>query len=76
MSIKTVFKFDFGQLNDFYYNLLCEEDFDFKTKKIDFNIKNDNNLEVEISCQSVLELKIANNALIKSLETIGKTLSI
>ena len=76
MSIKTSFELDFGELNNFYYNLLCEEDFDFKTKEIDLNISKNNNLEVEISCQSILELKIANNALIKSLETINKTLSI
>lgn len=76
MSIKTSFELDFGDLNDFYYTLLSEEDFDFKTKEIGLNISKDNYLGVEISCQSVLELKIANNALIKSLETIGKTLNI
>lgn len=70
--------FDFGDLNKFYFDLLSEEDFDFKTKNINIGVfnNNDNNLEVEISCGSVLELKIATSALIKSLEVIGKTLEV
>ena len=76
MSISTSLCFDFGELNDFYFDLLSEEDFDFKTKDISFEILNKDKLEVNISCESVLELKIATTALIKSLEVIGKTLEL
>jgi hypothetical protein len=75
-SIVSNFSFNFGNLNDFYYKLLIEEDFDFKTKKIVINITNDKSLNVKVECNNVLDLKIATNALIKSVETIEKSINV
>ena len=76
MKINTKVSFDFGDMNKFYFDLLSEEDFDFKTKDIGFVVSNNSKVDVEICCNSVLELKIATTALIKSLEVIGKTLEV
>lgn len=73
-SICVNFSLNFGKDNNFFYKLLKEEDFDFKTKDILIKIEKEKNLKVDIECNSVLDLKIATNALIKSLETIEKTL--
>lgn len=66
------FKLDFGRLNDFYYNLLIEEDFDFKSKSIDIDIQKNSMLEIRVLCNSILDLKIGVTALIKSLEVIER----
>lgn len=77
MIHKTQFSLDLGKQSETYFNLLSNEDFDFKTKKILINItKSKNTIEVDISCNSILDLKIANSAIIRSLEIIEKTLKI
>ncbi len=38
MKICSTFLLDFGELNDIYYKLLSNEDFEFKTKNIKLNI--------------------------------------
>jgi len=76
MSLRSSFVFDFGELNQAYYKLLIEEDFDFKTKKINLNINLTDSLEIELNVGSILDMKIATNALIKSLEIIDKTLNV
>lgn len=76
MIITTSFDLDLNHV-DLFYNLLKEEDFDFKNKNIKFIItKSDNKVIVDINCSNILELKIASSALIKSLEIINKTLEI
>lgn len=75
-KIESKFSFDFGKQNEFYYKLLKEEDFDFKTKNININLILNKQLECILSVESVLDLKIGVNALIKSLEVIGKTLAV
>jgi len=77
MDLNSTFLFNFEKDTDLYYNLLKEEDFNFKTKDISLNIlKVDDLIKVELSSNSVLELKIGTNALIKSLEIINKTLNV
>ena len=76
MMLKSSFSFDFGNLNEFYYKLLKEEDFNFKNRDISFDIVLKDSLEFELSVKSVLDMKIATSALIKSLEIIDKTLNI
>lgn len=76
MKINTSFELDLDKI-DLFYNLLKEEDYDFKTKDIQMKInKNNCVVEVDLTCNNVLELKIASSALIKSLEVISKTLQI
>lgn len=76
MKLQSSFSFDFGKLNETYYKLLSEEDFDFKTKDINFEVLYNSEVKVNLKCSSVLDLKIATSALIKSLEVIDKTLNI
>ena len=38
MNITSVFFLNFDKTCDFYYNLLLEEDFEFKTKEISIDI--------------------------------------
>ena len=76
MKISSKSIFDFKDLNETYYKLLKEEDFNFRTKKIKIEIKLEDKLHCNIICDSILDLKIASNALMKSLETINKTLNI
>ena len=67
--------FDFGNNNDLFYRLLCEEDFDFKNKNIQIDVSLvDKGVLVKTSGSSILDLKIANSSLIKSLEIVEKTL--
>ncbi len=70
------FSLDFGNLNKTYYDLLIEEDFDFKTKDIKVDISNEKDLGVSIKANSILDIKIGATALIKSLEIIEKTLNV
>ena len=72
----TSLKLDFESENDLYYSLLKEEDFDFKTKDITIDVIRTEGIDVNVVCGSVLELKIATNALIKSLEVIEKSLNV
>jgi len=66
---------NFSSKNDLFYNLLVEEDFDFKTKDININFENKKDfIEVNFEVKSILDFKIASNAIIKSLEIIEKTL--
>lgn len=78
MNLISSFDLDFKEDNETYYKLLKEEDFDFKTKNINISIDktSKDNIKVEIMCDSVIDLKIANSALIKSLEVINKTLKV
>jgi hypothetical protein len=76
MKFKSNFYLDFENLNELYYNLLTKEDFNFKTKDIKINISMNNKIEVEVFCNSIIELKIAHSAIIKSLEIIDKTLKV
>lgn len=77
MRLNSKFSFDFGEQKNFFYKLLSEEDFDFKTKNItlEINLK-DGLVLVNLFAESVLDLKIGSSALIKSLEIIDKTLNI
>ena len=77
MKFNSNYSFDFGSNNKLYLDLLSEEDFDFKTKDINIEVsENNNKVEVSLICDSVLDLKIGTNALIKSLEVITKTLEV
>lgn len=76
MKLESSISLNFGDLNNLYYNLLIEEDFDFKTKNIFLNIeKTINGILVKITTESILDLKIGSTALIKSLEIIEKTIT-
>lgn len=77
MKLNSSYSFNFGELNEIYFKLLFEEDYNFKTKDIKIEItKTDDDLLVMIFTNSVLDLKIATTALIKSLEIIDNTLNI
>ncbi|MFW6026280.1 MAG: hypothetical protein ACOC16_00500 [Nanoarchaeota archaeon] len=76
MRFKSNFYLDFEDSNELYYNLLAQEDFNFRTKNIKINILMKNKIEVEVLCDSIIEFKIAHSAIIKSLEVIDKTLKI
>ena len=68
---------DFGDKVDLYFSLLLDENFDFKTKNILVNLEKQNNsIIINIICESLLDIKIANSAIIRSLEIIEKTLKI
>lgn len=74
---KSSFFLNLGDKVDLYYSLLSDENFDFKTKNIIVNIKKQNNsIIINITCESLLDIKIANSAIIRSLEIIEKTLKI
>jgi len=77
MNIISDLVLDFKDKNELYFNLLLEEDFNFKTKNIniDFLMLNDK-INVKFMVNNILDLKIAMNAIIKSLEIIDKTLNI
>jgi len=79
MKLVNNFILDFENLevNKVYFDLLKEEDFIFKTKDIFVNINfRENKIFLEIVAGSILDLKIGNSAVIKSLEIIDKTLEI
>jgi hypothetical protein len=67
---------DLGDKNQTYFKLLKEEDFDFKTKDIKISVELKDQIEVQLETSSILDLKIATTALIKSLEVIEKTLKV
>jgi len=79
MKFSSTFNLEFSsnEVQEIYFKLLIEENFDFKSKNIGINFNNNNSfIEVLMSGNSVLDLKIATNALIKTLEVIEKTLNI
>ena len=77
MRLTSNYSFDFEKQSETYYKLLCEEDFDFKTKNITIEVRLENSLVlVEVRANCVLDLKIATSALIKSLEIIERTLNV
>lgn len=78
MNITSIFFLNFDKTCDFYYDLLLEEDFEFKTKNISIDIEKVNNSEIKVSIltKSVIDMKIAVNAFMKSVEVIDKTLNV
>lgn len=77
MSFNSKYSLELGLKVDLYFNLLSDEDFEFKTKNILINIsKNNTIIDIDIICTNLLDLKVANSAIIKSLEIITKTLKI
>ncbi len=75
MKLESNLEFDFGSDSRMYFDLLSNEDFEFKTKSIDINIEfEDNKIKVGFITDSVIDFKIASNSVIKSLEIIDKTL--
>ena len=78
MNVISVINLDLEVQRNNYFDLLSEEDFDFRTKQIDINLKKieDNFLEIKVLASSILDLKIGMNAVIKSLEVIDKSLKI
>ena len=78
MNTTSIFFLDFDSKSDLYYSLLLEEDFDFKTKDIKIDIERVNKKEVKVSIftKSVIDMKIAVNAFMKSVEVIDKTLNV
>lgn len=77
MRYVSRFSLDLGEQAQIYFNLLSEEDFDFKTKdiKVDVTLQ-DLTVNVEILCSSLIDLKIGTSSVIKSLEIIHKTLEV
>jgi len=77
MKLKSSYFFDFGDKNEIYFNLLNDEDFNFKSKNLIIKINLvDKKIKIDILTNSILNFKIASSALIKSLEIINKTLNI
>jgi len=78
MKLNSTFFLDLNSKTDVYYNLLLEEDFDFKSKDISLSIEKvtPDQLKVSIDVEKIIDLKIANSAFIKSLEIIEKSLNI
>lgn len=73
----AVLTFDFDREAENYASLLREEDFDFRNKKIEIEVKQfDSKVEIALSTNSILEFKIGVSALTKSLEVISKTLAV
>ncbi len=76
MNVKTNLILDTIH-SDLFYSLLSQEDFDFKTKEISIIISKDGDkVLADIKCSSILDLKIATTAIVKSLEIINKSLEI
>ncbi len=78
MKLNSFFVLNFDLNTQIYYDLLIEEDYDFKTKNITFEIikLDEKQLKVSIFANSIIDLKIANSAFIKSLEIITKSLNV
>ncbi len=76
MKFKIVYELKLGELLPTYYNLLKEEDFNFKTKEIKIELeKSLDMLYIRVNSNSLIDLKIGSSAVQKSLEIIEKTLS-
>ena len=77
MILISSFSLDFKDKVDLYFSLLSDENFEFKTKNILVKLEKQNNLIlINITCETLLDIKIANSAIIRSLEIINKTLNI
>lgn len=77
MIFTSVLVLDFKDENKLYFDLLKEEDFNFSPKNIKINIEQKNSkIEINFQGDSILNLKIASNAILKTLEIITKTLNI
>ena len=77
MRISSKHVLELGSLSETYFKLLSEEDYDFKTKEILVEIeKEDDSIIANIFTNSIVDLKIADSAFIKSLEVIEKTLNV
>jgi tRNA threonylcarbamoyladenosine modification (KEOPS) complex Pcc1 subunit len=74
--LKSNFELDFKKDNKIIYKLLKEEDYNFKTKNINIDISYKKIVQINIEVETLIDLKIANNSLIQSLEIIQKTLKI
>jgi hypothetical protein len=75
MKLINTYNLDFGDESQLFFDLLSEEDFDFKTKDIKINLNLVNKkIEAGVFANNVIDLKIGNSAFIKSLEIINKTL--
>jgi tyrosine-protein phosphatase YwqE len=77
MKFNVDYSLNLGENLQTFYSLLQEEDFNFKTKNIDvlFSIINDK-LLIQVTCNSLIDLKIGTTAVQKSLDIIEKTLAI
>ena len=75
-EIISNFILDFGKKNELFYSLLKEEDYDFRSKNILIKIDLVEKINVSIKCGSILDLKIATNAFVKSLQIIEGTLEV
>lgn len=76
MKLEASFKLDLEDESGRYLALLKEEDYEFKTKDIKIVIPDkiiDNSFDVKITANSIIDMKIASSAFIKSLEIIEKT---
>ncbi len=77
MTQTSSFSLDLGDKVDLYFSLLCDENFEFKTKNILVKLEKQNNsILINMTCETLLDIKIANSAIIRSLEIIEKTLKI
>lgn len=78
MKLNSVFFLNFDDATEMYYKLLLEEDFDFKTKDIKIDVEKISKSEVKVSifAKSVIDMKIAVSAFMKSVEVIDKTLNV
>ncbi|MCA9496757.1 MAG: hypothetical protein KC589_07445 [Nanoarchaeota archaeon] len=78
MNVNAVLNLNLENQRDNYFDLLSEEDFDFRTKDINIELEkfNSDSLKIEVLANSILDLKIGMNAIIKSLEVIDKSLKI
>ena len=77
MIFTSILVLDFKEDNKLFFDLLKEENFDFSPKNIGVEIKFINSkIKIDFHGSSILDLKIASNAVIKSLEIINKTLNV
>ena len=71
---KIVYDLDFLNNSDFYYKILSQENFNFKTKDIKVSIKKlKNRIKIVSNVKNILDLKIVTSTISKTLEVIEKT---
>ena len=71
---KIVYDLDFLNNSDFYYKILSQENFNFKTKDIKVSIKKlKNRVKIVSNVKNILDLKIVTSTISKTLEVIEKT---
>ncbi len=71
MKVTTTIKFEELPGDSQYLKLLKEEDFDFRGRDIKVTLKEP--LNITLTTDSILNLKIGITSIIKSLEVISKT---